>query len=110
MPNFRFKNLTFIIWHQNNRNHNSTTRVCKVTRDPKVILPTPFYHIGFNIAEIINVFELDNKYHIEQDKTYLNPNTLDQPYDSGKINNANITNVYDKMYTIKCQSRLMWLK
>lgn len=45
-------------------------------------------------AKIINVFELDNKYHIELDKTYFNPKTLDQPYDSDKINNANVTNAY----------------
>jgi len=47
-------------------------------------------------AEIINVLEKDNKYHIELDKTYFSPKTIDNPSDSGSINNANVINVYEE--------------
>jgi len=46
-------------------------------------------------AEIINVIEKDNKYHIELDKTHFCPNCGEQPHDSGFINNVPVINVYE---------------
>lgn len=54
-------------------------------------------------AEIINVVEKDNKYHIELDNTYFSPKTLDNPHDLGSINGAKVTTVYetnDKIYHV----------
>lgn len=45
-------------------------------------------------AEIINMFEKDNKYHIELDKTYFYPENKSHPCDSGYINGSPLTHVY----------------
>lgn len=54
-------------------------------------------------AEIINVLEKDNKYHVELDKTYFSPKFGAQPNDTGYINGAEVTYVYeaeDKIYHV----------
>ncbi len=47
-------------------------------------------------AEIINVMEKDNKYHVELDKTYFYPYNNAQPNDIGYINSANVIYVYEE--------------
>lgn len=47
-------------------------------------------------AEIVNVIEEDNKYHIELDKTCFYPDGGEQPYDTGFINSSPVTYVYEK--------------
>ena len=47
-------------------------------------------------AEIINVIEKENKYHVELDKTYFYPEDGGQPSDTGYINGAAVTYVYEE--------------
>ncbi|WP_027626499.1 alanyl-tRNA editing protein [Clostridium lundense] len=47
-------------------------------------------------AEIINILEKDNKYHIELDKTYFYPGDENQPNDIGYINSADVLYVYEQ--------------
>jgi alanyl-tRNA synthetase len=47
-------------------------------------------------AEIINVLEKDNKYHIELDRTYFYPESKNHPSDSGYINASPLTHVYEE--------------
>lgn len=47
-------------------------------------------------AEIVNVIEEDNSYHIELDKSCFYPDGGEQPYDIGFINSSPITYVYEK--------------
>ena len=47
-------------------------------------------------AEVINVMEKENKYHIELDKTYFYPEGGGQPSDTGFINGAAVTYVYEE--------------
>lgn len=54
-------------------------------------------------AEIINVMEKDNKYHVELDKTYFYPGDGSQPSDSGYISTSPVIHVYeedDKIYHV----------
>lgn len=47
-------------------------------------------------AEIINILELENKYHIELDKTYFYPGSEGHICDTGCINGSTVTKVYEK--------------
>ncbi|MBC8059407.1 MAG: alanyl-tRNA editing protein AlaX-L [Clostridiaceae bacterium] len=47
-------------------------------------------------AEIINVTEKDNKYHVELDKSYFYPNTDGQVCDTGWINNFPVMFIYEE--------------
>jgi alanyl-tRNA synthetase len=47
-------------------------------------------------AEIINVIEKENKYHVELNETYFYPEGGGQPCDTGFINGATVTYVYEK--------------
>lgn len=47
-------------------------------------------------AEVINVIEKENKYHVELDKTYFYPEGGGQPSDTGYINGAAVTYVYEE--------------
>lgn len=47
-------------------------------------------------AEIINVLEKDNKYHVELDKTYFYPEKEGYPCDLGYINGSTVTHVYEE--------------
>lgn len=47
-------------------------------------------------AEIINILEKDNKYHVELDKTYFYPGDGNQPNDTGFINSADVLYVYEE--------------
>ncbi len=47
-------------------------------------------------AEVINVIEKENKYHVELDKTYFYPEGGGQPSDTGYINGAAVTHVYEE--------------
>lgn len=47
-------------------------------------------------AEIINILEKDNKYHIELDKTYFYPGDENQPNDTGYINSVDVIDVYEE--------------
>lgn len=47
-------------------------------------------------AEIINMLEKDNKYHIELDKTCFYPEGGGQPSDTGYINSIPVTYVYEE--------------
>ena len=47
-------------------------------------------------AEVINVIEKENKYHIELDKTYFYPEGGGQPSDTGFINGAEVIYVYEE--------------
>lgn len=47
-------------------------------------------------AEVINVIEKENKYHIELDNTYFYPEGGGQPSDTGFINGAAVTYVYEE--------------
>lgn len=47
-------------------------------------------------AEVINVIEKENKYHVELDKTYFYPEGGGQPSDTGYINGASVTYVYEE--------------
>lgn len=54
-------------------------------------------------AEIINVFETDNKYHVELDKTYFYPENEEHPCDVGFIDSIAVTYVYkneNKIYHV----------
>lgn len=46
-------------------------------------------------AEIVNIIEKDNKYHVELDKTYFYPGSENMPCDSGEINSVPVTYVYE---------------
>lgn len=48
------------------------------------------------IAEVINVIEKEKEYHIELDKTCFYPEGGGQPCDTGLINGAAVTYVYEK--------------
>lgn len=48
------------------------------------------------IAEIINIIEKHNEYHIELDKTYFYPGDENHPNDTGCINSVDVINVYEK--------------
>ena len=47
-------------------------------------------------AEVINVIEKENKYHVELDKTYFYPEGGGQPSDTGYINSTAVTYVYEE--------------
>ncbi len=47
-------------------------------------------------AEIINVLEKDNKYHIELDETYFYPQGEEHPGDRGAINGTPVISVYEE--------------
>jgi alanyl-tRNA synthetase len=47
-------------------------------------------------AEITNVTQKEKEYHIELDKTYFYPEGGGQPSDTGHINGASVTYVYEK--------------
>ena len=47
-------------------------------------------------AEIINVLEKDNKYHVELDKSYFYPANEGHSSDTGYINSNAVTSVYEK--------------
>ena len=47
-------------------------------------------------AEVINVIEKENKYHIELDNTYFYPEGGGQPSDTGYINGSTVTYVYEE--------------
>ncbi|MCY6369339.1 alanyl-tRNA editing protein [Clostridium ganghwense] len=47
-------------------------------------------------AEIINILEKDNKYHIELAQTYFYPEGGGQPSDTGYINSIPVTHVYEE--------------
>lgn len=47
-------------------------------------------------AEIIDVIEKDNKYHVELDKTYFYPGNQSQPNDIGSINSSSVIYVYEE--------------
>ena len=47
-------------------------------------------------AEVINVIEKENKYHVELDNTYFYPEGGGQPSDTGYINGAAVTYVYEE--------------
>jgi len=57
------------------------------------------YQIEFT-AEVINVIEKDNKYHIELDKTCFYPEGGGQPSDTGYINSIPVTYVYEDNKTV----------
>lgn len=46
-------------------------------------------------AEILNIVEKDNKYHVELDKTYFYPGSENMPCDTGEINSIPVTYVYE---------------
>jgi alanyl-tRNA synthetase len=47
-------------------------------------------------AEVINVIEKENKYHVELDKTFFYPEGGGQPSDTGYINGAAVSYVYEE--------------
>lgn len=47
-------------------------------------------------AEVINVLQIEKDYHIELDKTYFYPEGGGQPSDTGYINGAPVSYVYEK--------------
>lgn len=51
-------------------------------------------------AEIINVFEKDNEYHIELDRTNFYPKDGMQPWDDGFIDGSPVRNVYEMNGTV----------
>jgi alanyl-tRNA synthetase len=51
-------------------------------------------------AEIVNVIEKDNKYHIELDKTYFYPTGAVHPGDTGLINSSPVSSVYEENGTL----------
>ncbi|WBW94928.1 alanyl-tRNA editing protein [Oceanirhabdus sp. W0125-5] len=61
---------------------------------PKTYFDNP-YKKEFT-AEIINVLEKDNKYHVELDETYFYPLCEEQPCDTGSINGAPVLYVYEE--------------
>ncbi|SHH80543.1 alanyl-tRNA editing protein [Clostridium grantii] len=52
------------------------------------------------VAEIINVVEKNNEYHIELDRTNFYPGSLDNQGDTGFINEVLVTRVYEEENTI----------
>lgn len=46
-------------------------------------------------AEIVNVIEKNNKYHVELDKTYFYPGSEDMPCDIGEISSIPVSYVYE---------------
>lgn len=55
------------------------------------------------VAEIVDVIEKDNKYHVELDKTYFYPGFEGQPCDTGYINSVPVSCVYelnDRVYHV----------
>lgn len=46
-------------------------------------------------AEILNIVEKDNKYHVELDKTYFYPGSENMPCDTGEINSIPVIYVYE---------------
>ncbi|MCB2292847.1 DHHA1 domain-containing protein [Clostridium algoriphilum] len=51
-------------------------------------------------AEIINVIQKENKYHVELNETYFYPEGDEQPSDTGYINGAPVSNAYEENGTI----------
>jgi len=47
-------------------------------------------------AEVVNVIEKENQYHVELDKTYFYPEGGGQPSDTGYINGTAVTYVYEE--------------
>lgn len=73
-------------------------------------------------AEILNIVEKGNKYHVELDKTYFYPGSENIPCDTGEINSLPVTYVYEdgektyhvldtkpiKIHKVKCT--INWMK
>ncbi len=51
-------------------------------------------------AEIVNIIEINNEYHIELDKSYFYPGDEVQPVDFGSINEIPVLNVYETNGTV----------
>lgn len=59
----------------------------------KLCLENPY--IGEFTAEIVNVVEKNEEYHIELDNTYFFPGSEVMPFDTGSINASKVTRVYE---------------
>jgi len=73
-------------------------------------------------AEIVNIIEKNNKYHVELDKTYFYPGSENMPCDTGEISSIPVSYVYEdekkiyhvmetkpiKIHKVKC--KINWNK